>query len=104
MSLVYFGIFLRIFMNFMSCAVHMATERVARAPDWCSAATGTGTYSSRVAMPRHTCNRVFYLEMTINCNSSPVKFPTLYTLTMPSIRNCVPQCENKKMCIALFSW
>ena len=47
-----------IFMNFMSCAVHMATERVARAPDWCRAATGTGTYSSSVVMPRQTCNRV----------------------------------------------
>ena len=91
-------------MNFMSCAVHMATERVARAPDWCRAATGTGTYSSRVAMPRHTCNRVFYLEMAINCSSSPCKFPTLYTSPMPYIRNCGPQCENKKMCIAVFSW
>ena len=44
-----------IFMNFMSCAVHMATERVARAPDWCMAARCTGTYSSSVDTPRHTC-------------------------------------------------
>ena len=56
----------------------MATERVARAPDWCSAATGTGTYSSRVAMPRHTCNGVFYLEMAINCLLIEAKFPALY--------------------------
>ena len=42
-------------MNFMSCAVHMATERVARAPDWCMAARCTGTYSSSVDTPRHTC-------------------------------------------------
>ena len=57
------GILLRIFMNFMSCAVHMATERVARAPDWCSAATGTGTYSSRVVMPRHTCDKSIVINM-----------------------------------------
>ena len=39
----YLGIAFMIFMNFMSCAVHMATERVARAPDWCMAARCTGT-------------------------------------------------------------
>ena len=82
MSLVYLGILLRIFMNFMSCAVHMATERVARAPDWCSAATGTGTYSSRVAMPRHTCNRVDILFRECHqlpFNSIQVKFTLHFT-------------------------
>ena len=43
-----------IFIIFMSWAVHMATERVARAPDWCMAARLTGTYSNRVEIPRPT--------------------------------------------------
>lgn len=36
---------------------HSAMLSRAREPDWCVAATGVGTYSSRVLMPRPTCQR-----------------------------------------------
>lgn len=38
-----------------SARTQMANERRATEPDWCVAASGVGTYSNRVLIPRATC-------------------------------------------------
>ena len=51
----YFGNRFKTFINFNSCESHKAVESVTRAPDWCIAAIGTGTYKSKVVIPNPTC-------------------------------------------------